>query len=234
MPEQTPEATRSAMVRAAASELLAHGYAGSSLARIAGRLGLTKGALAYHFPTKSTLLAAVVDEASDVLAASYASAEAAFPNQSSRICVAHMTAFGAALSTSVEGAAAVALLADPSSPEAVLGPLLREWHHLVSTCFTQAVDAENVVLKVPAQQAAEFFISSQIGTVVTARYLADFATDRGGLQFTKLTLQSLGFTDTDEIIADVMGAHKAGKIDVPQQAHHIYSLLRSARSGEDA
>ncbi|TQJ30576.1 TetR/AcrR family transcriptional regulator [Microbacterium sp. SLBN-146] len=52
MPRPSPAETRERLLRAAAAEIRLHGYAGASLSSIAARLGMTKGSLAYHFPSK--------------------------------------------------------------------------------------------------------------------------------------------------------------------------------------
>ncbi len=54
--------TRTAVLRTAAEQFDARGYAAVTLSGIAGRLGLTKGAIFFHFPTKADLAVAVVEE----------------------------------------------------------------------------------------------------------------------------------------------------------------------------
>ncbi|WP_394255852.1 TetR family transcriptional regulator [Pseudoclavibacter helvolus] len=53
------EQTRRALVQAAAVEFAAHGYTAAVLERVSDRLGLTKGAVYFHFPTKAELARAV-------------------------------------------------------------------------------------------------------------------------------------------------------------------------------
>lgn len=217
------------MVHAAAAELLEHGYAGSSLSRIAARLALTKGALAHHFPTKGKLLDAVVGHLEVVLESSHTQALEAFPNRGSRACIAQMTTFGYAISTDLVAAAAVSLFADPSVPDAVMTPVLVAWHRMVSECFDQAIAVEGVELNIATPHAAEFFIANMSGSMLTARYLADLAKERDRLVFTQLTLRALGFRDTDQIVADVMAAVTDGTIALMSQPHQVYDALRSPR-----
>nr|WP_277348521.1 ScbR family autoregulator-binding transcription factor [Planctomonas sp. JC2975] len=62
MPVQTRSVeTRETMLLAAAQEFDEHGYTGSSVQDIADRLGKTKGALGYHFPSKSSMALAIVE-----------------------------------------------------------------------------------------------------------------------------------------------------------------------------
>jgi AcrR family transcriptional regulator len=65
MTQERADHTRNEIVRAAAAEFDELGYAGSSLAHIAARLGKTKGSMSYHFASK-------VDLARDVVESQYA------------------------------------------------------------------------------------------------------------------------------------------------------------------
>jgi len=53
--------TRTRILSAAASEILAVGYGSATLSSIAARIGVTKGALAYHFPTKAAVASSLFD-----------------------------------------------------------------------------------------------------------------------------------------------------------------------------
>ncbi len=53
------------LVDAAVEEVLAHGWSGTSLARIAARAGLSRAGVLHHFPTKAALLAAVLEVRDD-------------------------------------------------------------------------------------------------------------------------------------------------------------------------
>ena len=56
------ERTKQAVLEAAAEEFDTNGYVGGSIGSIAGRLGMTKGSVAYHFSSKANLAVAIVDE----------------------------------------------------------------------------------------------------------------------------------------------------------------------------
>ncbi|MBX6390302.1 MAG: TetR/AcrR family transcriptional regulator [Frankia sp.] len=60
-PAERPADTRSRILGAAVSLFGRHGYAGTSVRDITGCLGLTKAALYYHFPSKETILDALLD-----------------------------------------------------------------------------------------------------------------------------------------------------------------------------
>lgn len=56
------EERRAEIVRAALEVIAERGYRGASLAAVAERVGLTQQGLMHHFPTKDTLLVAVLQE----------------------------------------------------------------------------------------------------------------------------------------------------------------------------
>jgi AcrR family transcriptional regulator len=55
-------ATRAGILQVAAQEFEAHGYVGASLSDIAEKLGLTKGALYFHYPSKGDIARAIVSD----------------------------------------------------------------------------------------------------------------------------------------------------------------------------
>jgi len=60
-----PDERRALIVDAAVEEVLAHGWSGSSLARIAERAELSRAGVLHHFSTKAELLAAVLEVRDD-------------------------------------------------------------------------------------------------------------------------------------------------------------------------
>lgn len=60
-----PDERRALLVDAAVEEVLAHGWSGSSLVRIAERAHLSRAGVLHHFPTKADLLAAVLEVRDD-------------------------------------------------------------------------------------------------------------------------------------------------------------------------
>ena len=59
---RTADQTREALLQAAFDEIYQQGFRSASLDNIIGRTGMTKGALYHHFPNKTALGYAVVDE----------------------------------------------------------------------------------------------------------------------------------------------------------------------------
>ncbi len=60
--ERNPEHTRQVILEAAFNEVLQNGFQATSLDSILSKTGLTKGALYHHFPNKTALGYAIVDE----------------------------------------------------------------------------------------------------------------------------------------------------------------------------
>ncbi|MFF0989568.1 TetR/AcrR family transcriptional regulator [Kocuria nitroreducens] len=91
------ERTRRTQLIDVTLELVAeHGYAGTSLARIARAAGITKGAVLYHFPSKDAVIAAARDQVlaelvADVGAAVESSPVSAAPAVYVRRMVEHLT-----------------------------------------------------------------------------------------------------------------------------------------------
>ncbi|MFD7920696.1 ScbR family autoregulator-binding transcription factor [Streptomyces sp. NPDC059740] len=65
--QERAERTRSALVRAAATEIDRRGFHGASLTGISRSIGMSMGALTFHFPVKDQLIAAVHSEAATVM-----------------------------------------------------------------------------------------------------------------------------------------------------------------------
>jgi AcrR family transcriptional regulator len=60
--QQRSLATRTAIIEGAAAEFDERGYVGASMDGIAERIGMTKGALYFHFTSKADMAGAVVAE----------------------------------------------------------------------------------------------------------------------------------------------------------------------------
>src|SRR5699024_8593303 len=75
-----PETTRTELLYAAALEIAERGYSGASFSSVAARLGLTKGAFAYHFPTKQALAVALMEEFDETFSNAVAHAREDFPS----------------------------------------------------------------------------------------------------------------------------------------------------------
>lgn len=207
--------TREVILEAAAREVFEHGYAGASMSGIAGRLGLTKGALAYHFPTKDLIPASLLERFRDVLARSDAAASAVFEDSPSRACVAFVLNVGHAAGTDIVTTAAMSLFSDPSAPREMLIESMRDWAGRVTAHLQGMIDEEGYSFDLDLTDAAEFFITTLGGTWMTARFFPRSA-DRPRLQFTQLALEAIGLPRavTEAVVADVLAAARDERVQI--------------------
>ena len=66
--------TKASILKATIASLAEHGYAGTTMAGIAARVGVSRAALVYHFDSKNTLMTAVINAIYDEMAAMYLAA----------------------------------------------------------------------------------------------------------------------------------------------------------------
>ena len=66
--------TQASILKATIASLAEHGYAGTTMAGIAARVGVSRAALVYHFDSKNTLMTAVINAIYDEMAALYLAA----------------------------------------------------------------------------------------------------------------------------------------------------------------
>lgn len=66
--------TQASILKAAIASLAELGYAGTTMAGIAARVGVSRAALVYHFDSKNTLMTAVINAIYDEMAAMYLTA----------------------------------------------------------------------------------------------------------------------------------------------------------------
>src|SRR5690625_1045868 len=198
-----PEATRAELLYAAALEISERGYSGASFSSVAARLGLTKGAFAYHFPTKRALAVALMEDFAQAFQDALDQARQRFPNDDLR------TALHALRTIEIKGvndpivAAAFTLMLDPQPPVDQIHEKFGWWVDTFTDFLKNAQDAGQVQLSVDLDDAAEFLIISLVGlTCLRRRTFGDTgAKDRMHLQ---LLFRSLGVNGTQEIIGEVL------------------------------
>lgn len=66
--------TQASILKAAIASLAEHGYAGTTMAGIAARVGVSRAALVYHFDSKNTLMTAVTNAIYDEMGSMYLAA----------------------------------------------------------------------------------------------------------------------------------------------------------------
>lgn len=197
------EQTRSRLLTAAAEEILARGYAAASLSRIAERMGLTKGALGHHFPTKISLIDAMM---SHVVGATPAIAEAAaraFPDSPIRACVMVLGGIAGASRADAVFGAAILLFQDPSIDSAHVSPLRRSVDAMLEECLRGAVEKEGYGLSMCLADAVQFLQVILAGFLSSARFPDTFEAHQEPL-FVKATLTGIGIGDAELVVDDVM------------------------------
>lgn len=196
--------TREEMLSAAAEEFLERGYAAATMASIAGRLSLTKGALAHHFPAKQTFAEALSVELRTAIHASRARAEDAYPQSASRAMVAFLLALGNQATSDTRVAAAVSLLSDRAAPSGGLTQALDDLLEILESFATSAQASGELSTAIGAAEVAEHLLVTNLGTAFLARHKHIPEPGRKRLRFIRLTLKTCGMPDADVIVDDVL------------------------------
>lgn len=202
------EDTKAAIADAAAAEFLARGYAGASMSSIADRIGLTKGALTYHFPTKADFAAHFIRVVRAATAQARAFSQAEYGDRPARRLLLHFLVMGAWRRSEPGFAAGMALFADSASPAFEADEVIRDWLDLSVDALSSApeFDGETAVL-----EAAEMFLATNLGAAVFGRHVRLNAPGTQPLRFVRLALKAVGVARVDEY-ADEVIAQYSGRI----------------------
>ncbi|GAA2241910.1 ScbR family autoregulator-binding transcription factor [Rarobacter faecitabidus] len=122
--------TRLRLLTAAAEVLADEGYAATSLSTVAARIGLTKGAFAYHFPTKGTISEALRDEFLATVDGIEARSREVFPDKPAQAFLLYLAGIGSTLVSDPVFRGASALSFDLSAPRRDAVDMLTRtlWH----------------------------------------------------------------------------------------------------------
>lgn len=205
--------TRHTLLHAAAAEILQHGYFAASLSGIAGRLGLTKGALSYHFPTKDHILDALMEHLTSEINESHRVAMTAFPTRPSRAVVAFVSEAIYRSSTNTLTAAAALITAEPAVAQAKLEGAFHNWLSKLASLTSRVEKEEGVELATSAEHAAELIVGTVVGSRLTSRYTSH-PPESSRPPYMRTALVGLGFPDVDAIIRDVVDASDRGELRV--------------------
>ncbi|MFC4555914.1 TetR/AcrR family transcriptional regulator [Georgenia faecalis] len=204
--------TRRAMLGAAAEEFLVHGYAGSSLAVIAARLGLTKGALAHHFPTKDALAAGLMTILRQTLADQEAAARRAYPDSGARAVVALVLGMAARGVEDPRVAASVVLLSDRSAPSYEIADVIADWVARIQGLIEQGRELGEVGGRLSAHEVAEHILVTAVGSAFLGSRIYFTDRDRKRLRFMRVTLTAVGVTDADDVVDGVLATRANGML----------------------
>lgn len=203
---------RQEFLEAAAQEFVERGYAAATLSSVAGRLGLTKGALAHHFPTKDELLSGLGDELSQAISTSDKVTRAAFPDSGIHAAVAYLVQLSAIAAKNVCVASTLVLLTDRGAPPSAISGLVFEWLDGLIHFLEQAQKTGQIREDIDVEEFAEFMLATNIGTTMIPSRSTTPQNRRKRLRFIRLGLQSLGLENADQIVDEVL---LSGYIDVP-------------------
>lgn len=204
---------RDGILNAAALEIVEHGYAASSLASIASRLGLTKGALVRRFPAKEDIAWGIIGTLRDVISTEYSRSLDVYPQSGIRSLIRFLLAVGSRTRSDPQVAAAVVLFTDRASPAYEVAQVLDDWTQAIRGFLNVARDAGEVGPGTDLQELAEYIFITNMGEAIFgARALApERATRR--LRFMRLTLRNAGVTDVDTLVDEVLESSGAGSIE---------------------
>lgn len=206
------EKKRQEILFAAAEEFIERGYAAATLSSVAGRLGLTKGALAHHFPAKEQLLVGLGEQLSQAIIDSEKITKVAYPDSGIHSAVAYMVHLGAIAAKNIQVAAALQLLTDRGAPPSVISELIFVWLDGLARFLKQAQDSGQISKTIDTQEAAEFMLTTNIGTTLIPSRTKTPQNRRKRLNFIRLGMLSLGAENANTVVDEVL---LSGYIDVP-------------------
>ncbi|QDB79735.1 TetR/AcrR family transcriptional regulator [Georgenia wutianyii] len=212
-PQRTAQETRAALLEAAAAEILECGYAAASLSAIAARHGLTKGALAHQFPTKSAFVSALGDALREAVRASVAAGRKAYPDSPSHALIAFVLHLGSRATSDPAVAAATALFSDRAVPDprlaGAVGELLEETERFVAEAYAAGEGDSSL----PPADVAEHIVVTNLGTASFRLHQHPTGPGRPRLRFLRITLAGAGFHDVDSVIDEVVSSRANGTLD---------------------
>ena len=178
VPKRNPNQTRSRILKAAFVEIHRHGFRAASLDQILADTGLTKGALYHHFPNKSALGYAVLDELiGGRIRNSWVEPLAAYPNPidglldllSARECEpTTVSATGCPLNNLAQEMSSI----DDEFRQRIAA-VYRSWTEGVADRLLEGQQAGCVCADVNCMQAATFFVASMQGAIGLAKNSRD-------------------------------------------------------------
>lgn len=207
------------MLDAAAREMVQNGYAASSLSSIAGRMGLTKGALARKFPTKESLALSIIATLRATIAEELERSTQVYAESGLRGMVRFLLAIGAHATHEPQVAAAVILLADRSTPAHPIADLLEDWTDAIQRLLDEAQQHGEIPDTADTRTLAEYVLVTNMGEAVfgARAYTPQRPTPR--LRFMRITLRICGASDVDDLVDEVLQTHAAGSLpQIPPRA----------------
>lgn len=181
--------------------MLRTGYGAASLSAVAGRLGVTKGALTYQFPTKQALVAALVDHFESVLAHTQDRLDALGPVSATDRFVATLLLVGSQIRDDELTGAATSLLADRAAPRQEMQRLLELWTRWLEPKLTSAGLGRSTASG--AADLALFIAAVLVGSAEVEQWTTDRAGEED-YRFLRLVLAAAGVDAPEAALARVL------------------------------
>ncbi|WIB32794.1 ScbR family autoregulator-binding transcription factor [Curtobacterium sp. MCSS17_005] len=174
--QQRSLATRTAIIEGAAAEFDERGYVGASMDGIAERIGMTKGALYFHFTSKADMAGAVIAE-QHAISRRYGAA--AFARGTSPLGVLMWMSQGLAIqmTSEVVVSAGIRLSTEAATRDVARQDPYTDWMTVVSELVQQAIDAGQVDPRWDAALVGRVVIPAYTGV----QTVSDVLTERADL-----------------------------------------------------
>lgn len=192
------EDTKRVFADAAAEEIRLHGYGGMSLSAVAGRVGLTKGALAHHYPTKAHFLNHFTRVLKATSAFSTEVARREYPESGIRQIMAHLFVQGYLRKTHPQVSAAFRLFIDPTAPTFEARDIVENWISLASGAIERHPAERAADTDVSPLEAAEMLYATSLGALFFGKHLRYLASGTKPLRFVRLSLAAVGYLNVNE------------------------------------
>nr|WP_209706649.1 TetR/AcrR family transcriptional regulator [Leucobacter exalbidus] len=189
---------------AAAHEFIARSYAGASLSAIAKRLGLTKGALTYHFRTKEDFATYFLAVSRAATSQADAFSRAEYPDSGSHRLLLYFMLMTHWRTQSLQHAAGMSLFGDKSSPIMGSELLIQEWLRLSQDAF-EVCDAQHKLdPHISPLDAAEMLLLTSLGRSLFSRYARNNPPETRPLRFLRMSLAAAGIPDVEAHADEVL------------------------------
>lgn len=196
--KRDPDRTREVILQAAFDEIHRHGFQAASIDALLARTGVTKGALYYHFPTKTQLGYAVVEEVirQRILQRwSHVLGEAEDPIAHLIEKLRYETQHHWSLEALQVGCP-VNNLANEMSPidegfRQRIEQVFQDWREIIAQMIEQGRNGGHVRADVNAAQVATFFVAAVEGTISMAKNAQDPKLLQGNFTMLQMYLAAL-------------------------------------------
>lgn len=214
-PASEPLSKRDEILWASAEEIVERGFSAASLANIAQRLGLTKGALTYHFPTKNGISAALIDESVRVLNTADTVTRRICPERGLSAVVVFQLLLGLEIAARPHVSAALAVFSDVNAPQSHVRELLGAWHGILNDYLERAQRDGDIDPTLSVEDAGEFLVIMSLGHY---QYYsrAQVPEREPRLGNYRLALRGLGVANADAVVDQAIESVRNGLGSLPR------------------